>query len=258
MQAQPSLDQSAKRLEHNVLFLGVLAALVVGGLLMLVQPIVGAVVAAVLALLWFLLLREKLASSVKQMLDGLDLSPLREGSNPQLENLLEGLCATSGVTNPEVYLLESTSMNAFVAANKSGCSVILTTELAKGLGRLELEGVIANLLGRQRDGSARYATSVISMFGISGYGARKLAAGLGEQRSVRSDMAAVDLTRYPPGLISAFSAMQKAGTTLSNVPANTTPMWIAPISEASSQESSPLADTSMQPLTYRIAVLQEL
>ena len=96
------------------------------------------------------------------------------------------------------------------------------------------------------------------MFGISGYGARKLAGGLGEQRSVRSDMAAIDLTRYPPGLISAFSAMQEAGTTLSNVPAYTTPMWIAPVSEASAQESSPLTDTSMQPLTYRIAVLQEL
>jgi heat shock protein HtpX len=258
MQAQPSLDQSANRLEHNVLFLGVLAALVVGGLVMLVQPIVGALVAAVLAVLWFLLLREKLASSVKQMLSGLDLEPLSAGSNPQLENLLEGLCATSGVTNPEVYLLESTSMNALVAANKSGCSVILTTQLAEGLGRLELEGVVANLLGRQRDGSARYATSVISMFGSSGYGAKKLAAGLGEQRSVRSDMAAIDLTRYPPGLISAFSAMQKAGTTLSDVPANTAPMWIAPVAEDSSQESSPLADTSMQPLTYRIAVLQEL
>jgi len=161
MQSKVSLDKSANRLEHNAQFIGILAALVVGGLVMLVQPIVGAVVAAVLAVLWMLLLREKLASSVKQMLAGLDLEPLRAGSNPQLENLLEGLCATSGVTNPEVYLLESTSMNAFVAANKSGCSVILTTGLAEGLGRLELEGVVANLLGRQRDGSARYATSVI-------------------------------------------------------------------------------------------------
>jgi len=245
-------------LEHNVTFVGVLAAFVLGGLLMLVQPIFGAVVAVILSVAWIVVVKVKLSSSKKEMLLGLDLDPLVAGTQPQLENLLEGLCASSGVTDPEVYLLDSPSMNGFVAANRSGCCVILTTGLAMGLGRLELEGVLANLLGRQRDGSARYATSVISMFGSSGYGARKLAAGLGQQRSVISDMAAIDLTKYPPGLIAAFSQMQLVGTTIPNAPDNTAPLWLAAVAEPTDQEPSPLAETSMQPLTYRIAVLQEL
>ncbi|CAB4727020.1 unannotated protein [freshwater metagenome] len=258
MQAQQSLDQSASKLEHNTLFLGVLVAVLLGGLLMLLQPVLGAIVALVLSVLWILLLRAKMAASMNELLTGLELEPLVDGSHPQLENLLEGLCATSGVTNPSVYLLKSSSMNAFVTANKSGCSLILTTALATGLGRLELEGVLANLLGRVRDGSARYATMVISMFGVSGLGARKLAAGLGEQRSVRSDMAAIDLTRYPPGLIAAFLHMQQVGTTVEGAPANTLPLWLAPATETAPEENSPLVETSMQPLTYRIAVLQEL
>ena len=258
MQAQRSLDQTASKLEHNTLFLGVLIAVLLGGFLMLLQPIVGAVVAVVLSVLWIVLLRAKMASGMQAMLAGLAVEPLVEGSNPQLENLLEGLCVTSGVTNPDVYLLKSASMNAFVTANKTACSVILTTGLAEGLGRLELEGVLANLLGRLRDGSARYSTMVISLFGVSGFGARKLAAGLGEQRSVRSDMAAIDLTRYPPGLIAAFLQMQQVGTAVEHAPTKTLPLWIAPATEGASEESSPLAETSMQPLTYRIAVLEEL
>ncbi|MEX0768141.1 MAG: hypothetical protein WD029_06695 [Microthrixaceae bacterium] len=258
MSSQPSFHQSINRIEHNALFLGVLFAVVLGGCLMLVQPILGAVVALVLSVAWILAFQAKLRGSREQMLAGLNLSPLIAGSQPQLENLLEGLCATSGVTDPEVFLLESTSMNAFVAANKSGCALVLTTALANDLGRLELEGVLANLLGRQRDGSARFATSVIALFGTSGFGGRKLAAGLGEQRSVRSDMAAIDLTRYPPGLIAAFIDMQQAGTTLVDVPANTTSLWLAPVNDLANLQASPLTETAMQPLTYRIAVLQEL
>ncbi len=258
MPAQSSFHQSVNRLEHNALFLGVLLAVVIGGSLMLLQPILGAAVALILSVAWIVTFRAKLASGRNQMLTGLDLTPLVVGSQPQLENLLEGLCATSGVTNPEVYLLESASMNAFVVSNRAGCTLVLTTGLANGLGRLELEGVLANLLGRQRDGSARFATSVISLFGTSGFGQRKLAAGLGEQRSVRSDMAAIDLTRYPPGLIAAFVHMQQAGTALADAPANTVSLWLAPVNDIAEVKVSPLAETAMQPLTYRIAVLQEL
>ncbi len=65
--------------------------------------------------------------------------------------------------------------------------------------------MLANLLARTRDGSARYTTTVLALLGTSARAVRLLEQELGDQRGVRSDLAAVDLTRYPPGLISALA-----------------------------------------------------
>ena len=68
-----------------------------------------------------------------------------------------------------------------------------------------------------------------------------------------SDLAAVDLTRYPPGLMAALTAMAERGTTV-DVPAVTAPLWIAPVTPSGAD-----AETGeRQPLSLRIAVLSEL
>ncbi len=62
MQTQPSLDEAADRLEHNATFVGILPALVIGALLVLVQPVVGVLVGLALAVGWVLAVRARIAA----------------------------------------------------------------------------------------------------------------------------------------------------------------------------------------------------
>jgi heat shock protein HtpX len=165
---------------------------------------------------------------------------------------------TGGVSDPAVHLVETPAMNAMVVADAERADLVLTTGLVDGLGRLELEGVVANLLGRVRDGSARYGTTVVGLLGSSGAASRRLAAGLGEQRSVHSDLAAVDMTRYPPGLISALARMSDAGTVVAGASPSTAHLWIAPVVDGAGLVAPEVAETAVQPLALRIAVLEEL
>ncbi len=254
MQTQPSLDEAADRLEHNATFVGILPALVIGALLVLVQPVVGVLVGLALAVGWVLAVRARIAGAPQRVTDGLGATTLSPGSRPRLENVLEGLCATSGVVAPEVLVVDSPAMNALVAAGRDQSRIVLTSGLVDQLGRLELEGVLANLLGRVKDGSARYSTAVLGLLGPTPRAAKMLGAHLGEQRSVLSDLAAVDLTRYPPGLISALSTMSSHGTELGDAPGVTGPLWLAPATPSGSVE--PVGE--LQPLSLRIAVLSEL
>lgn len=252
MQTQPSLDEAADRLARNATFVGIAPALVLGVVVALLQPVLGVLVAAVLAVGWVLAVRARVASAPRRMTDSLGATPLVAGERPRLENLLEGLCVTSGVTAPEVLVLDSPALNAMVAAGRDEHRIVVTAGLVDGLGRLELEGVLANLLGRVRDGSARYATTVLALLGATPRSSKLLASHLGEQRSVLSDLAAVDLTRYPPGLISALAAMAEGDTVVSAAAPLSAALWLAPVQPGGDGIGE------LQPLSLRIAVLSEL
>ena len=258
MQEQLSLDAETDRLVRTATWIGVIPAVVIGALLCLVNVFVGIAVAIVLAVVWVLAVRARAAGASSRALSSLSATPLVPGSRPRLENVLEGLCMTGGVSDPSVHLVESPAMNALVIADAERADLVLTTGLVDGLGRLELEGVIANLLGRVRDGSARYGTTVVALLGSSGAAARRLARGLGEQRSVHSDLAAVDMTRYPPGLISALERMSAAGTVVAGSSPSTAHLWIAPVVEGAGLVAPEVEATAVQPLSLRIAVLEQL
>ncbi len=258
MQEQLSLDLETDRLVRNATWIGVVPAVVIGALLCFVHVVVGIVAAVVLSVVWVLAVRARVAGASARVLGSVDAAPLEPGARPRLENVLEGLCATGGVSDPAVHLVQSPAMNAMVVADERHADLVLTTGLVDGLGRLELEGVVANLLGRVRDGSARYGTTVVALLGSSGGAARRLAAGLGEQRSVHSDLAAVDMTRYPPGLISALARMDDAGTAVPGASPSTAHLWIAPVVERTDLVAPAVAETAVQPLALRIAVLEEL
>lgn len=255
MQAQPSLDEATDRLERNAMLLGAVPAVVVLLVLVWLQPIVALVAALAVGAGVVLWIRARLGSAPSRVVAGLDTTPLREGDQPRLENVLDGLCATSGVAAPTVSLVRSDRMNAMVAAGREDAEIVLTTALLEHLGRLELEGVLANLLARVKDGSARYSTTVLGLLGTSPRAQRLLAAQLGDQRSVMSDLAAVDLTRYPPGLVSALSTMAERGTHLAAAPPLSRSLWLAPVGDA--PPDSDLVG-ELQPLSLRIAVLSEL
>jgi len=254
MQTQPSLDEAADRLERNAAIAGVVPAVLVGVLLVFVQPVIGVVVGVLLAVGWVVAIRGRIAAAPLLVLASMPSEPLAPGSQPRLENLLEGLGVTSGVAELDVALVDSAALNALVAVGRGRPRVLLTTALVEHLDRLELEGVLANLLGRVKDGSARYSTTVLALLGSSPRATKMLASHLGEQRSVLSDLAAVDLTRYPPGLMSALSTMAEHGTELREVPPSTGPLWLAPAVPSASGDQG----AEFQPLSLRIAVLAEL
>ena len=258
MQEQLSLDAETDRLVRTATWIGVVPAVVIGALLCLVNVYVGIVAAIVLAVVWVVVVRARVAGASSKALSSIPTTPLAPGSRPRLENVLEGLCMTGGVSDPTVHLVDSPAMNAMVVADSEHADLVLTTGLVDGLGRLELEGVVANLLGRVRDGSARYGTTVVALLGTSRAAARRLAAGLGEQRSVHSDLAAVDMTRYPPGLISALARMSEAGTVVAGAEPSTAHLWIAPVVDGAGVVATEVAETAVQPLSLRIAVLEEL
>jgi heat shock protein HtpX len=258
MQTTESLDPAADRVVRTTLLAGLVPALVVGVALCFVHLLVGLAAFLLIAGGWALLVSARVKGARDRVVAPLGARALVPGSQPRVENLLEGLCVTGGVGQPEVLLIDSDAMNGLVAADREGTTLVLTRGLVEGLGRIELEGAVANLLGRQRDGSARYATLVTALFGSSGRGARLLVSGLGEQRAVRSDLAAVDMTRYPPGLIAALARMESVGTVVRGAPERSIPLWLAPPVAGSDALDANLAATTMQPLTLRIAVLEEL
>ena len=65
------------------------------------------------------------------------------------------------------------------------------------------------------------------------------------------------MTRYPPGLASAFVRLESIGTAIDGVAPSTAHLWIAPVVGADAVAPD-VARTALQPLTLRIAVLDEL
>ena len=258
METTESLDNATDRIVRSAMLIGLIPAVVLGALLVLVHPLVGLAALIVVAGVWALAVASRVRGARASLISPLGGTPLASGAQPRLENLLDGLAVTGGVTRPEVVVRDDTTMNALVAADREGATLVLTRGLVDGLGRVELEGVLANLLGRQRDGSARYATVVTALYGAGGRSARTLLRGLGDQRAVRSDLAAVDMTRYPPGLIAALGEMTRTGTEVPDATARSMPLWLAPPATSTSTVDESLAASTMQPLTLRIAVLEEL
>ncbi|MHB1138185.1 MAG: M48 family metalloprotease [Microthrixaceae bacterium] len=258
METTESLDDATGRVVRSAMLMGLVPAVVLGAVLAFVHPLAGIAALVVVAAVWALVVSSRVRGARAALVAPLGGTPLATGAHPRLDNLLDGLAVTGGVSRPEVLVRDELTMNALVAADAEGATLVLTRGLVDGLGRVELEGVLANLLGRQRDGSARYATVVTALYGVGGRSARTLLRGLGDQRAVRSDLAAVDMTRYPPGLIAALGEMTRVGTEVPGVSDRSMPLWLAPPVASPGALDASLAASTMQPLALRIAVLEEL
>ena len=256
VQPVQTLEDQTDRLVRSTMLLGLAPAVLVGLLLVvLVHPILGAFVAVAIAAGWAAVVHTRAASASARVLSALPTTHLAAGSEPRLENLLESVCVIGGIEEPGVRLLSDGSLNALAVADRDGATFVVTRGLLDGLGRVELEAVLANLAARVKQGSTRYVTTVLALPLPSQTRTALLERGLGEQSSLRSDLAAVGLTKYPPGLISALERMEEGGTTVS-APAPTAPLWLA--APGSSRSADPPVDGDPQPLSLRIAVLQEL
>lgn len=132
---------------------------------------------------------------------------------PRLHNLVEGLCAAAGVYKPGIFVVDDRAPNAMsVGRSQRHASVVVTTGLVEILGRVELEGVLAHEISHIRGEDILASTVAAATIGPLAaalpLATRAIVSVTGTDREQVADMAAISLTRYPPGLI---SALEKTG-----------------------------------------------
>jgi len=151
-----------------------------------------------------------------------------DGREVRLLNLVESLAPSAGLPRPHCLVLDDGSANALVLGRDQRHGwLAVTTGLLSRLSLMELEGVVAQCLVQLRDGSTVRPTLALALRNGRGL------ARNGPDPHLAADLAAVSLTRYPPGLASALRTIlagRAAGVPA--VPRGSAgvlaPLWVAP------------------------------
>lgn len=155
----------------------------------------------------------------RRALEGVPAEPVKHA---RLLNVVDGLSATIGTRRPDVRVRAEPSLNAAVCGRRRRRATLVVTEgLLQELSRIELEGVVAQLLTRVRCYDMLPATVTVATLGI---GATLLSP---PEPVTAMDRAAVNFTRYPPGLVSALEKMQAKGTEVRGASRSTMHLWFA-------------------------------
>ncbi len=191
----------------------------------------------------------------------LGLDPTRLCTDPGLSNLVEGLSLLTGTDEPVLYIADDPALNACPHVGQDGASILVTSGLLYGLGRMEQEGIVAELLVGIKSGKAEFDTMAAGTVGslffdgplsflgptLGTWAMRRLVQDDGD---VAADRAAVGVTRYPPGLSSALKKMSESYHPALATAGNDH-LWIAP-------PLSTEAAVPHSPLAWRIDILLEL
>ena len=176
----------------------------------------------------------------------------------ELENVLEGLCVSHGIRTPELWIIESPSVNSLAAARTPAhAAIVITTGAVEQLERIELEGMLAHNLCRIRRDDAAFETlaGVLVAWPLSAFGwlrRRVMHRVLPAGRGLAADFEAVSLTRYPPGLLSALMTLSRQSAQVPSPTVAALHMWI-------DEPDWGIADVIRHPrLETRIAALNEL
>lgn len=193
---------------------------------------------------------------------------------PRLHNIVEGLCISTGLPKPRIYIVHDPSPNAFATGrNPEHAAVAVTTGLLQLMSRDELEGVLAHELSHVKNydilvqsmvvvlvGSVVLLADVLVRFmfwgGVSGRRgggqgggqgggigaivglvglvllllspifARMIQFSVSRKRESLADATAVDITRYPAGLIGALEKLKADGSVVKSASRATAHMWI--------------------------------
>lgn len=239
----------------------VVLAFVIPGVPWWLGLIVGLLVAVVYVL-------SRLSSAHRTVLDALLGDATATRTSPRLENILNGMALVGGVSHPEVYVLPDDALNALAIRRGDELTIAVTRGLINDLELVELEGVVAELIARLRNGDAESATVYSAVFELTPGWVRGLftpVAGaarsrlLDEGRDLQADRHAVSLTRYPPGLRRALTTIKAdAAVPASSVPSLRT-LWLVDPDHGTASSGSTLRVAGQRaPLELRIDVLAEL
>jgi len=216
-------------------------------------------------------------------------------------NLVEGLCIASGLPKPRLYIVNDPAPNAFsTGRNPKHAAVAVTTGLLEKMNRVELEGVLAHELSHIRNYDILVMTLTVTMVGIiallSDFFLRFLwfdnrdndqnnplgllfmvfgfvllifapiiayimQFAVSRRREYLADASGAQLTRYPPGLISALEKLRDDQAVVHYATKATAQMWIEQPLETDDKKAgskfNKLFDTH-PPLEDRIKRLQEM
>jgi hypothetical protein len=194
----------------------------------------------------------------------------------RFDNMVDSLTLTAGIRRPEVHVLDDPGMNALAVSRSFRHTILVTRGLIEALSVVELEGVVAALMVRLRNGDAESATLATVLFGLPTIGgwyqpvlqmvaAPVIGPLMPEARDLMADRQAVSLTRYPPGLLGALGAVRRLGRPVTDPPQGLDALWLIPdhldvghdIVASAGGSKSP-AMVSRSPLDLRIAMLSEL
>jgi len=183
----------------------------------------------------------------------------------RLFNLIEGLCIASGLPQPKLYIVEDHAPNAFATGrDPKHASIAVTSGLLEKMNRIELEGVLAHELSHIKNYDIRLSSIAVCLVGVvaalSDFGIRMFIFGgrrsndsssnpftmilalvviilapfmalmmqlaVSRKREALADVSAVEMTRYPPGLISALEKLRDDNTSVRNTSRATAHLWI--------------------------------
>ncbi len=176
----------------------------------------------------------------------------------RLHNVVEGLCFSSGLPKPRVYVVVHDALNAFAAGRgPKRAAVVVTTGLLDELSRVEIEAVVAHELSHVKSYDVLVSTLAVPLVGLPAsllpapVGARLVGAVVGSGREPAADVTGVSLTRYPPGLISALEKLRDGQVAVGAGGRATAHLWIEP-------PVSGVPVVTHPPLAERIEALREL
>lgn len=284
------IDHHRRRIDRLIIafwLVALVAGLVVGLVLWLLTPLgwlglpVGIGAAAACAAL---LLRR----SERWLVDSYGGTDVDAETHPRLINVVEGLCASSGVALPQLRIVDSPAVNLVAVGRHASRSwLIVTTGALDRASRIELEALVANEVSQVRTLDTAHASTVATTIGlpalvvdlgkrlragrsINGGGGSaggrvagmacllftpfaavsrtRAAAKMEPHRDFRTDVTGVQLTRYPPGMIAALECVEAAPDATLEVAGAGAALWVV----------DPLASQARPPLAERIAALREL
>lgn len=123
-------------------------------------------IALVLVGIWFMI---AYFSHSKMIQRATHSKSLERKENMRIYNLTENLCMSIGMKMPQLFIIESSALNAFASGiNEKNYSVTLTRGLIDTLDDQELEGVIAHELTHIRNKDVRLLIVTIVFVGIFG------------------------------------------------------------------------------------------
>jgi heat shock protein HtpX len=151
--------------------------------------------------------------------------PLADGARPRLESVTESVAMAVGVSPPELYVIDSPSLNAVAWGGGSGpARCAFTTGLLDSMDRVQLEAVVGHQLAVVRNGGLGVVTVGTALLGPIAKGPLEAAVASFVHRTVRArsvvvaDLEGARATRYPPGLVAALERVRDGSTDVPAVP----------------------------------------